>query len=190
MRWLRFGSLLFLTSPPLLVVGGCARAPSAAKATATASSCDPATSFVEIVDGATTSRFTAGRMLTPTRGSTASFAELVRHPDGATVFSLEGIAAGGAQAGHIAVSVNPFEAEHAQSAPGSVHAEYMRSGSASERDELTTTDGAVSFTSFGEVGQIVEGTLGPVSARSTAGATTTLTVRFHVCRTADWIVSR
>jgi hypothetical protein len=49
-------------------------------------------------------------------------------------------------------------------------------------------DQTIDITRFGAVGEVVEGSIGPVVVTSRRDGETNLTVRFRVCRIADWHV--
>lgn len=159
----------------------------AARTPAGAATCDQASSFVLIEDGRTLHRYTGGRPL-GTRGSDHAFAEVVIHENGMHVLHFEAI---GPAPGYGSISVSSFPID-LRTLPGKAEntsIEFNRPFTKLEREELGAHPTVLTISRFGEVGDVIEGAVGPIPLRSRAGETTTATIRFRVCRAADWTVN-
>jgi hypothetical protein len=162
-----------------------AQAPAPGPALSSSQRFDCGQSFVEVQDGARTLRFTAGRQLSPTRGAPHAFVELVLHEDGERVLSLESMAGTDPISGGLMITLTNVDVEKLPATVSTGYVEFTRPGSKSEREEFRIEDPDVHVTSYGAVGEIVEGDIAATEARNRSGQTTTLSVRFRVCRTND-----
>ncbi len=141
--------------------------------------CDGVNEIV-VTDGAEKVTYRAGRELVENeRGAKVPFAEIVIHPGAMTVFHAEGIA-NGDPFGSVALSAVPIEPSSltGNTVEGSI--EYTRPGSKEVAGTLP-----IHFDRFGAVGQLAEGTAGPAELKGK-----TISARFHVCRTKDWVVRK
>ena len=139
-------------------------------------SLDCTASIVTVTIGGERSTFTKGRELVAgERGATHAYAELVIHKSSWKVFRVEGIA----EEGSVSVQILGFDPSIATTgaAPGKV--EYTPTGGGHE----TMIELPIQLAAFGGVGEMIEGTAGPVDVNGQP-----LEVRFRVCRTADWHV--
>lgn len=171
--------------------------------------------FVEVVDGAKTTRYVLGREIDGERGAKHVYIEEVIHPNGQTVLHLAGVANADGYGGHLSLTVLEF-AEPA-SLPATYENGYAEYAGPGEGGERRMNHPRVEITKWSAEGGWVEGTFGegaappvmsavpvPASAmrpyasgsaslpppRRIAIATAPYRGRFRVCRSKDWRVRR
>ena len=149
--------------------------------------CDPASSFLAIKDGNVERRYAFGHM-SDGRGAHHAFAEVVVHGQGSSVLLIEAFGGEKPEKGRLAITLMALEPGALPGQVGETRIEYMRPGAQSEREELVAHDQTIDITRFGAVGEVVEGSIGPVAVTSRRDGEMNLTVRFRVCRIADWHV--
>jgi hypothetical protein len=162
--------------------------PSAGARAAGPAACDPASSFVEIKDGDVPYRYALGRD-SHGRGAPHAFAELVIHREGSSVLHIEAIEGTKDGDGILVITVMSLDPRAMPGKIGETRIEYMRPGwTRREREEFVAHELTAGITRFGAVGELVEGSIGPVALTNHLGEETMLTVLLHVCRAADWRV--
>jgi hypothetical protein len=147
--------------------------------------------FVEIRDGAALQRFEHGRVLVPgQRGSLNAFAELVIHENNEVVLVVQALEGNDASDGHVSIVLTNVDRGQLVGQHSAGYIEYARGASDLEEDEFRADGPSVRVTTFGEVGQFVEGSFDAVTAHSKDGDATQLRGSFRVCRSNDWLVEK
>jgi hypothetical protein len=146
--------------------------------------CDPASAFVEVKDGDVTRRFGSGRKINE-RGAHHPYAEVIVRDGKPSVLLIEG--AGGEKPGQGLLTIGVDDPGTGPGEKFESTIEFTRPGWTGRLSEgRIFRDETVTITRYGAVGEIVEGSFGPVELEEETGDITALAGRFQVCRIADW----